>query len=37
MTSHEVYYDLSVCYKLFGFVDNMQIVTNSFMVILSYF
>ena len=37
MLSHEVYYDSSACYELSRLVDNMQIVTNAFMVILSFF
>ena len=37
MLSHEIYYSLSVCYELSRLVDNMQIVTNDFIVILSVF
>ena len=37
MPSHEVYYDLSVCYELSRLVNNMQIMANAFMVILSSF
>ena len=37
MPSHDVYYDLSVCCELSRLVDNMQIVTNAFMVILRFF
>ena len=35
--SHEVYYVLSVFYKLSILVDNNQIVTNASMVLLSFF
>ena len=31
------YYDLSVCQKLLKVLDNMQIASNAFMVILSFF
>ena len=37
MPSHEVYYDLSVCYELSRLVDIMQIVTNASMVTYSFF
>ena len=37
MPSHEVYYDLSVCYELSRLVNNMQIMANAFMVILRFF
>ena len=37
MPSHEVYDDLSVCCELPILVDNMQIVTYAFMVLLSFF
>ena len=37
MPSHEVYYDLSVCYELSRLVNNIQIMNNAFMVILSFF
>ena len=36
MPSHEVDYDLSVWYELSRLVDNMQTVTDAFMVILSF-
>ena len=35
MLHNEVYYDSSVCYELSRLVDNMQIVTNAFIVIIS--
>ena len=37
MPFHEVYPDLCLCYKLSRSVDNMQIVTNAFMVLLRFF
>ena len=37
MLSHEVYYDLSLCCELSRLVENMQIVTNTFMVLLKFF
>ena len=37
MPSHEAYYDLSVCYELSRSVNNIQIMNNAFMVILSFF
>ena len=37
MPSHEVYDDLSVCYELSRLVDNTQIATNAFMVLVSFF
>ena len=35
--THEVYFDLSVCYEISRLVGNIQIVTNAFMVLLSFF
>ena len=37
MLYHQVYYDSSVCYELSRLVDNMQIVTNAFIIIISLF
>ena len=37
MLYREVYYDLSVCYELSRWVDNLKIVNYAFMVILSFF
>ena len=37
MPSDEIYFDLSVCCELSRWVDNMQIVTDPFMVILRFF
>ena len=37
MPSREAYYDLSVCYELSRSVNNIQIMNNAFMVILSFF
>ena len=37
MPSREVYYDLSVLYELSRLVNNIQIMNNAFMVILSSF
>ena len=37
MPSHEVYHDLSLSYELSRLVENIQIVTNAFMVLPSFF
>ena len=37
MPSDDDHYDLPICYELSRLVDNMQIVTNAFMVLLSFF
>ena len=34
---HEVFYDLTVCSELSRLMENMEIVTNALMVILSFF